>query len=179
MRYIFFIQLMIGLTLILSALPQTAAAAGSPATNGAPATNGFAVDGDEWPGFWFTCEFANRQRAPDDGCKMFDDEGFQLADGRLRYIRITESDETACRGNKQGQCFRADRPAVSITRSDRGRLTLGKQQFEVDFFGCNQIYYFADRRDYREIWPDQKRCFWASKRRFYIAPYRGKVTIVD
>ncbi|MEL0062889.1 MAG: hypothetical protein VW801_05165, partial [Candidatus Puniceispirillum sp.] len=111
------------MTLILLALPQTAAAAGSPDSNGAPAKNGFAVDGDEWPGFWFTCEFANRQRAPDDGCKMFDDEGFQLADGRLRYIRITGSDETACRGSKQGQCFRADRPAVTITRSDRGRLT--------------------------------------------------------
>ena len=55
----------------------------------APDTNRFAVDGDEWPGFWFICEFANRQRAPDDGCKMFDDEGFQLAEGRLRYIRIT------------------------------------------------------------------------------------------
>ena len=179
MRYTIFVQLLLGLTLMLSALPQTAAAAGSPETDNATAANGFAVDGDEWPGFWFTCEFANRQHPPDDGCKMFDDEGFQLAEGRLRYVRITESDETACRGNKPGQCFRADRPAVSITRSDRGRLTLGKQQFEVDFFGCNQIYYFADRGDYREIWPDQKRCFWASKRRFYIAPYRGKVTIVD
>ena len=66
---------------------------------------GFAVAGDEWPGFWFTCEFAQRQRAPDDGCKMFDDEGFQLADGRLRYIRMIGSTETACRSNKQGQCF--------------------------------------------------------------------------
>lgn len=179
MRYNFVIELIIGLTLILMALPQTGAAAGSNDTDGAPTTNGFAVDGDEWPGFWFSCEFANRQRAPDDGCKMFDDEGFQLAEGRLRYIRITESDETACKGNKPGQCFRADRPAVTITRSDRGGLTFGKQQFEVNFFGCTQIYYFSDRRNYREIWPDQKRCFWASKRRFYIAPYRGKVTIVD
>ena len=32
---------------------------------------------------------------------MFDDEGFQLADGRLSYLRITESDETACRGEKK------------------------------------------------------------------------------
>ena len=54
------------------------------------ATDGFATDGEEWPGFWFTCEFAQRQRPPDDECKMFDDEGFQLADGRLRYIRMID-----------------------------------------------------------------------------------------
>jgi hypothetical protein len=139
----------------------------------------FTVDGEDWPGFWFTCEFANRQRPPDDGCRMFDDEGFQLAEGRLRYIRITESDEIRCRGQKKGQCFAADRPEITITRSDRGKLSLGKNQFKVRYFGCTQIYYFADRADYREIWPDQKRCFWASKRRFYIAPYKGKVTIAD
>ena len=139
----------------------------------------FNVDGEDWPGFWFTCEFANRQRPPDDSCRMFDDEGFQLAEGRLRYIRITESDEIRCRGQKKGQCFAADRPEITITRSDRGKLSLGKNQFKVRYFGCTQIYYFADRADYREIWPDQKRCFWASKRRFYIAPYKGKVTIAD
>ena len=139
----------------------------------------FTVDGEDWPGFWFTCEFANRQRPPDDGCRMFDDEGFQLAEGRLRYIRITESDEIRCRGQKKGQCFAADRPEITITRSDRGKLSLGKNQFKVRYFGCTQIYYFADRADYREIWPDQKRCFWTSKRRFYIAPYKGKVTIAD
>jgi len=139
----------------------------------------FTVDGEDWPGFWFTCEFANRQRPPDDSCRMFDDEGFQLAEGRLRYIRITESDEIRCRGQKKGQCFAADRPEITITRSDRGKLSLGKNQFKVRYFGCTQIYYFADRADYREIWPDQKRCFWASKRRFYIAPYKGKVTIAD
>ncbi|MGB0465690.1 MAG: hypothetical protein ACPGJG_06820, partial [Candidatus Puniceispirillaceae bacterium] len=48
-------------------------------------------------GVWFTCEFAQRQRPPDDECKMFDDEGFQLAEGRLRYIRMIGSTETACR----------------------------------------------------------------------------------
>lgn len=150
-----------------------------PAAPAQAASDGFAIDGNAWPGFWFTCEFANRQRPPHDGCAMFDDEGFQLAEGRLRYIRITQSDETECRGAKRGQCFRSDRPAITITRSDRGKLTLDDQRFEVRYFGCKQIYYFADRPDYREIWPDKKRCFWASKRRFYIAPYTGSVTIAD
>ena len=35
--------------------------------NPAAATNQeFTVDGEEWPGFWFVCEFSQRQRAPDD-----------------------------------------------------------------------------------------------------------------
>ena len=139
---------------------------------------GFAIDGEEWPGFWFTCEFAQRQRPPDDECKMFDDEGFQLAEGRLRYIRMIGSTESACRSNKKGQCFSSGTQAIRISRTDRGKLTLGKNQFKVRYFGCTQVYYFGDKPEYREIWPDKKRCFWASKRRFYIAPYKGEVTIV-
>ena len=137
------------------------------------------VTDNQWPGIWFTCEFAQRQRAPDDGCQMFDDEGFKLADGRLSYIRITHSDETACRGGKKGQCFRRDRANITITKTDRGRLTLRKNQFDVKFLGCTQTFYFADTANYREMWPDDDRCFWASKRRFYIAPFDGKYKFAD
>ena len=135
--------------------------------------NGFGTSDNQWPGIWFICEFAQRQRAPDDACQMFDDEGFQLADGRLSYIRITQSDETACRGDKKGQCFRRDRSEITITKTNRGKLTLQQNQFRVKFLGCTQTFYFADSANYREMWPDDDRCFWASKRRFYIAPFDG------
>lgn len=142
-------------------------------------TSGFSIEGEAWPGFWFTCEFARSQIPPDDECKMFDDEGFQLADGRLRYIRIIGSNETACRGNKKGQCFSSEKSEIKISRSDRGKLSLGKSQFKVSYFGCTQVYYFSDTQFYREVRPDKNRCFWASKRRFYIAPYKGNVTIIE
>jgi len=135
--------------------------------------DGFGTPDNQWPGIWFICEFAQRQRAPDDACQMFDDEGFQLADGQLSYLRITQSDETACRGDKKGQCFRRDRPQITITKTNRGRLTLRENQFDVKFLGCTQRFYFADTEHYREMWPDDDRCFWASKRRFYIAPFDG------
>ena len=135
--------------------------------------DGFGTPDNQWPGIWFICEFAQRQRAPDDACQMFDDEGFQLADGQLSYLRITQSDETACRGDKKGQCFRRDRPEITITKTNRGRLTLRENQFDVTFLGCTQTFYFADTEHYREMWPDDDRCFWASKRRFYIAPFDG------
>ena len=141
--------------------------------------DGLSAADNQWPGIWFTCEFAQRQRAPDDGCQMFDDEGFQLADGRLSYLRITHSDETACRGDKKGQCFRRDRANITITKTDRGRLTLRENQFDVKFLGCTQTFYFADTANYREMWPDDDRCFWASKRRFYIAPFNGIYKFAD
>ncbi len=129
-----------------------------------------------WDGTWFTCEFAQRQRAPDDGCAMFDDEGFRFSDGRLTYVRITASDETGCRGEKVGQCFQRDRPSISITTADRGKLDILEDRIHVRYLFCKQVFYFRDTPDYREIWPDDDRCIWASKRRFYIARYNGEIT---
>lgn len=134
---------------------------------------------DKWQGVWFSCEFAQRQRAPDDGCIMFDDEGFTFTNGRLNYVRITESDEINCRGKKVGQCFRRDRSAIAITSQDRGKLDMAATSFTVRFLGCKQLFHFNDTVDYREIWPDEDRCFWAGKRHFYIAPYIGKISFVD
>ena len=140
---------------------------------------GFSTADNQWPGVWFICEFAQRQRAPDDDCQMFDDEGFQLADGRLSYLRITQSEETNCRGKKKGQCFRRNRPEIIITKTNRGRLILRENQFDVKFLGCTQTFYFQDTEHYREMWPDKDRCFWASKRRFYIAPFDGRFTFAE
>ena len=71
-------------------------------------------------GVWFTCEFATRQGPPDDGCIMFDDEGFAVEDGNITYLRNIASKETACRGNKAGQCFAADKPAITISERKLG-----------------------------------------------------------
>ena len=131
---------------------------------------------DSWSGTWFTCEFARSQTPPDDQCAMFDDEGFRFSNGRFTYVRITESDETACRGEKVGQCFRRDRPAISISTSDRGKLDLGPEKIRVKYLFCTQTFYFKDTEHYREIWPDEDRCFWARKRHFYIARYDGEIT---
>ena len=96
---------------------------------------------DSWSGTWFTCEFARSQTPPDDQCAMFDDEGFRFSNGRFTYVRITESDETACRGEKVGQCFRRDRPAISISTSDRGKLDLGPEdQGEISVLHADLLF---------------------------------------
>lgn len=129
-----------------------------------------------WGGTWFTCEFARSQTPPDDDCAMFDDEGFRFSNGRFTYVRITESDETACRGNKVGQCFQRNLPTITITANDRGKLDLGPDRIKVSYLFCTQTFYFKDTEHYREIWPDEDRCFWARKRHFYIARYAGRIS---
>ena len=108
---------MLGLLGILGASLLTSSARAS----------GFGAPDNQWPGIWFICEFAQRQRAPDDACQMFDDEGFQLANGQLSYLRITQSDETACRGDKKGQCFRRDRPEITITKTESWQINLARK----------------------------------------------------
>lgn len=131
---------------------------------------------DKWAGTWFTCEFAKSQTPPHENCAMFDDEGFRFSDGRFTYVRITSSDETACRGDKVGQCFRRDQPSIRITTQDRGELDLGEELIKITYLFCTQIFYFKDTEYYREIWPDEKRCFWARKRHFYMARFEGDIT---
>ena len=131
----------------------------------------------QWAGTWFTCEFAKSRTPPHDGCEMFDDEGFRFEQGRLTYIRVTDSDETKCRGGKIGQCFTRDKLAITIKTQDRGELNLGNDWITVRYFGCTQKYSFADRSGYREIIPAKDRCFWARKRHFYIARFAGSVSI--
>ena len=154
-------NILAGMLMALSMLFITAAVAGAD---------------ESWGGTWFTCEFAKSRTPPHDSCAMFDDEGFRFSDGRFTYVRITESDETACRGEKIGQCFRRDRPAISIRTSDRGQVDLSPDRIKVQYLFCTQTFYFKDTEHYREIWPDEKRCFWARKRHFYIARYEGDIT---
>ena len=135
------------------------------------------LETEKWAGTWFTCEFAKSTTPPHDGCEMFDDEGFRFDDGRLTYIRVIDSEETKCRGDKVGQCFARDQPAITIKTQDRGELDLGDVWISVRYFGCTQKFSFADGAEYREIIPAKDRCFWARKRHFYIARFNGSVRV--
>jgi len=132
----------------------------------------------KWAGTWFTCEFAKSRTPPHDGCAMFDDEGFRFDQGRLTYIRVTDSNESKCRGGKVGQCFARDQAAITIKTQDRGELKLGSDWITVRYLGCTQKYSFADRSEFREITPAKDRCFWARKRHFYIARFAGNVLVL-
>ena len=100
-----------------------------------------------WDGTWFTCEFAQRQRAPDDGCAMFDDEGFRFSDGRLTYVRITASDETACRGEARrlDNAFAGTAHRSALPPQTAASWIFWKTAFMCAIFSANRFSIFEIR----------------------------------
>jgi len=131
-----------------------------------------------WDGVWFSCEFAQRQRAPDDGCAMFDDEGFIYKNGTLSYLRMTNSEETNCRGEKKGQCFKRNSRSIKASQKEIGKARIEGSRLIVRYLGCEQGYQFEQAQDYVTIIPENKACFWSRERHFYIAPFTGKLVII-
>lgn len=131
-----------------------------------------------WEGIWFTCEFAQSQRAPDEGCQMFDDEGFSYKDGQLSYLRMKGSTETACRGEKQGQCFKRNTPAISVTTKEVAEIRIEGDTLIARYLGCDQSYRIAAQEGYMAVFPNKKTCFWSRDRHFYIARYEGDITVI-
>ena len=131
-----------------------------------------------WEGIWFTCEFAQSQRAPDDGCQMFDDEGFAYEGGQLFYLRMIGSTETACRGEKQGQCFKRSLPAISVTKKDVAEVRIEGDTLIARYLGCDQSYRIAAEEGFMAVFPNKKTCFWSRDRHFYIARYEGELTVI-
>ncbi|MGC6517091.1 MAG: hypothetical protein ACON49_03600 [Candidatus Puniceispirillaceae bacterium] len=130
-----------------------------------------------WEGVWFSCEHAQRQRAPDDGCQMFDDEGFEYKDGILYYLRMKDSQQTDCKGNKKGQCFARDKKAIKVTKKQVADISIKGDKLIVRYWGCNQSYHLSTGKDYMTVKPDDKNCLWSQERHFYIARYEGQVSL--
>lgn len=142
-----------------------------------PALSDEQIDPVRLEGVWFTCEFARRQSPPRDNCMMLDDEGFSVSDGRVRYLRMQGSDETDCKGSKKGQCFSSQLPEITVTDRPVGKIRLEDNLLFVRYMACTQKFHLTDHKDYVAVIPDEKKCFWATKRHFYVTLYKGKVTI--
>jgi len=127
-------------------------------------------------GVWFTCEFARSQTPPDDKCAMFDDEGFEVINGKLRYLRNKWSDETECRGNKKGQCFSSALPEIRVSVQPVGEIGIEDNAIFVSYLACTQKFNIDQQDGFVEVIPDKKRCFWAKDRHFYVSRYTGKLT---
>lgn len=126
-------------------------------------------------GIWFTCEFAQSKTPPKDGCEMFDDEGFETKQGRLSYLRMIGSAEKNCKGQKQGQCFPAKLPKITVQTKPVGDVWLDADRLYVKWYGCTQDYLIIQDEGFVTVKPEEKKCFWSRERHFYVAPYEGHV----
>ena len=130
-----------------------------------------------WNGVWFTCEFSQRTRAPDDKCKMFDNEGFRVDDGVFSYLEMTNSTEKNCRGNKIGHCFKRNMNNIIVKETLIGKIDIKPDHLFVAYLGCKQLFSFEQTEDYYTVIPNEEKCFWASKRHFYVARYLGNISV--
>lgn len=141
-----------------------------------PALAGSSDTANSWNGIWFECEFASRTSPPGDGCAMLDDDGFIFEGNTVTYIKVIDSTETdACKKQRAGQCFRADAPAITVTRNRKGEAEFTPGTIGIRFIGCTQVFHTTQLADYIEAKPDASRCFWAGEKHFYLRRYNGMV----
>ena len=144
-----------------------------------------------WEGAWFECELAARTEPPGDGCAMLDDDGLFFRDGGVGHVKVAGSKEAdGCKKQQPGQCFRADEARVSVTVNPTGaketlstwflrKATFNPDKLVLPFLGCTQIYHVTEIGDFLEARPDEDRCFWAQKKRFYLRRYDGEIVFLE
>ena len=128
-------------------------------------------------GVWFSCEFAHSQIAPEDGCKMLDDDGFLVANGQIDHVKVTDSKEQGCRHQRLGQCFERDRKKIIVSRDSVGPIRATAEGFAITYWGCTQGYTMARHPDFYEVTPSGRRCLWTSDKRYFVSRYRGVMEI--
>jgi hypothetical protein len=57
-------------------------------------------------GVWFICEYSVSNNPPDDNCEMLDNDGFLVEKGLISHLKIKNSQQEGCRGNRKGHCFK-------------------------------------------------------------------------
>ncbi len=130
---------------------------------------------NSFDGIWFTCEFAKSQSPPNDDCNMFDDEGFSVEGGFVTYLRILGSSEKNCKGMKKGHCFNRNLKKIKVKTRKIGKINFKQNFLKVSWLGCSQKYKMLNSQDYYTLIPNKKRCFWASKKHFYISRFEGEI----
>jgi len=130
-------------------------------------------------GVWFSCEFAHSQIPPDDGCKMLDDDGFLVANGKIDHVKVTDSRQLGCRHERLGQCFLRDREKIVVSRDPLGPIRATTEGFAITNWGCTQDYTMVQRVGFFEIAPTGGRCLWTKEKRYFVTRYRGEMVVSD
>ncbi len=143
------------------------------------APNAKAQTVDPGSGFWFLCEYAHSKIPPSDSCAMLDDDGFMVRDGVVFHVKVTDSKQTHCRGERIGNCFNRDADEVTAKTDKIGLIEVTSSHLAVDFFGCIQGYVYAAKGAYIEIRPAGEHCFWTPDKHYYLARYDGRIKLIE
>ena len=126
-------------------------------------------------GAWFECEFSGKTSIPTDNCEMLDNDGFIFSENIATHISVINSQETQCKKNKIGQCFPSKISFVNVRKGRQDKVDFRDSKLILTFLGCNQVFHLKNKVDYVQASPDNKKCFWAGKKVFYLKKYDGKL----
>ena len=126
-------------------------------------------------GAWFECEFSGKTSIPTDNCEMLDNDGFIFSENIATHISVINSQETQCKKNKIGQCFPSEISFVNVRKGRQDKVDFRDSKLILTFLGCNQLFHLKNKIDYVQASPDNKKCFWAGKKVFYLKKYDGKL----
>lgn len=126
-------------------------------------------------GAWFECEFSGKTSIPTDNCEMLDNDGFIFSKNIATHISVVNSQETQCKKNKIGQCFPSKISFVNVRKGRQDKVDFRDSKLILTFLGCNQTFHLKNKVDYIQASPDNKKCFWAGKKVFYLKKYDGKL----
>ena len=128
-------------------------------------------------GIWFICEYSVSNNPPEDNCEMLDNDGFLVEKELISHLKIKNSKEKGCRGNRTGHCFKNNTSGLKAKKRKIGEFVIGSNWVEVDYLSCKQKFWFKETENYWHGWPDDKRCFWTRKKEFFVQRYKGELVI--
>ena len=104
-----------------------------------------------------------------------DNDGFIFNENIAAHISVLDSQEPNCKKNKFGQCFQSDLKFVTVRKGRQDKVDFQNGKLILTFLGCGQVFHLKDKIKYVEAAPDNKKCFWAGKKVFYLKKYNGKL----
>ena len=110
-------------------------------------------------GIWFICEYSVSNNPPDDNCEMLDNDGFLVEEGKISHLKIKNSKQQGCRGDRTGHCFTSGNLGLKAKKRKIGEFIIGSNWVEVNYLSCTQRYWFEEFDNYWHGWPDDNRCF--------------------
>ena len=128
-------------------------------------------------GVWFICEYSIGNSPPDDNCSMLDNDGFLVESGTISHLKVKNSTQEGCRGNRDGHCFKKETRGLIAKKREIGSFNIGSNWVEVEYLSCSQRYWFKEKKNYWHAWPDEEKCFWTRDKEFYVKNYRGNLII--
>ena len=107
--------------------------------------------------------------------QILDDDGFLLKNNKIYHLKVKNSIEGNCRGNKVGHCFNFNIKELEVKKVLIGNIEIDKNSLKIRYLGCSQKYLIQKNIYFFKVFPDKKNCFWTKEKNYYVRKWNGKL----